>query len=201
MRFLYIHGFASSPQSRKAERFRGALSERGIRLDVPAMDRGDFERLTISGQLKVLEGAIRGETVCLIGSSMGGFLASLYGAAHPEVLKLVLLAPAFGFARRWQKNLGQPAPRFLDVFHHGDQKVRRVDYALIEDGLKFPPAPDFAQPALIFHGLHDDVAPIDCSRAFAASHPNVRLCELDSGHELLNVLDRIIDEAVPFLLE
>ena len=165
------------------------------------MDRGDFEHLTISGQLKVLEGAIRGETVCLIGSSMGGFLASLYAAAYPEVSRLVLLAPAFGFARRWQQNIGQPAPRHIDVYHHGDQRVRRVNYALIEDSLKFAPAPAFVHPAWIFHGLHDDVAPIECSRAFAASHPNVRLSELDSGHDLLDVLDRITDAAISFLLE
>jgi uncharacterized protein len=54
---------------------------------------------------------------------------------------------------------------------------------------------------LIFHGLHDDVAPIESSRVFAASHPNVRLVELDSGHELLDVLDGIVAEAIAFLLD
>jgi hypothetical protein len=31
------------------------------------MDQGDFEHLTISGQLNVLEDLIRGTPVCLIG--------------------------------------------------------------------------------------------------------------------------------------
>jgi dipeptidyl aminopeptidase/acylaminoacyl peptidase len=60
---------------------------------------------------------------------------------------------------------------------------------------------------LIFHGVHDDIVPIDYSRAFAASHPNVRLVELESDHELLSspgqnsdVLDRIVAEATDFLL-
>ena len=49
--------------------------------------------------------------------------------------------------------------------------------------------PDFTQPALIFHGAHDDVVPAGFSREFAASHPNARLEILNSGHELTNVLD------------
>jgi|SRR5579863_2225821 len=201
MRFVYIHGFASSPQSRKAMAFQSALAARGVLLDIPAMDQGDFAHLTISAQLSLLERTIHEMPACLIGSSMGGFLAALYAAAHPEASRLVLLAPAFGFAPRWRKKIGVPSPADFEVFHYGDKVLRRVNYGLIEDALTFPPTPDFAQPALIFHGINDDVVPVDNSRAFAASHPNARLVELDSDHELLNVLDRIAGEAVPFLLE
>lgn len=201
MRFLYVHGFASSPQSKKAEKFRAALAERGVPVDVPAMDQGDFEHLTISGQLQVLENAAAGERVGLIGSSMGGYLASLYAARHPEAARLVLLAPAFGFARRWDAKIGEPKPAAFEVFHYGDNRMRRVHYGLIEDALRFPSAPDFAQPALIFHGIRDEVVPIEHSRNFAVRHPNARLTELDSDHELLNVLDRVVGESLPFLLE
>jgi uncharacterized protein len=200
MQFLYIHGFASSPQSRKAAKFRSALAGRGIQAEIPAMDRGDFEHLTISGQLNLLEDTIDGKPVCLIGSSMGGFLAALYASMHPEVSRLVLLAPAFGFARRSDRKMGEPKPAAFEVFHYGDNCLRRVHYGLIEDALRFPDAPDFVQPALIVHGVHDDVVPIGYSRDFAARHPSVRLVELDSDHELLNVLDRITVEAIPFLV-
>jgi len=44
------------------------------------------------------------------------------------------------------------------------------------------------------------VVPIEYSRDFAAAHANVRLTELNSDHELLNVLDQVVGEAVPFLL-
>jgi len=200
-RFVYIHGFASSPHSRKASAFRDALEMRGMSVDVPAMDQGDFEHLTISGQLRLLDDAIRGESVRLIGSSMGGYLAALYAAAHPEVERLVLLAPAFGFARRWDQKIGSPKPAHFEVFHYGEQRMRRVHYGLIEDALRFAEAPDFVQPAAIFHGVRDDVVPVGYSRAFAAVHTNTRLTELDSDHELLNVLDRIVDDAMPFLLD
>src|SRR5579859_7208445 len=101
MTFLYCHGFASSPQSRKAQAFHSALSSRGINLLIPALDGGDFEHLTISSQLEIMEDTLKGAPARLIGSSMGGYLAALYAATHPEVDRLVLMAPAFGFSPRW----------------------------------------------------------------------------------------------------
>ena len=53
-----------------------------------------------------MERAAAGDPISLIGSSMGGYLAALYAARHPEVARAVLLAPAFGFARRWAERLG-----------------------------------------------------------------------------------------------
>lgn len=200
-RFVYIHGFASSPQSRKARSFRDALSARGVHVDVPAMDGGDFGHLTIPGQLRILEETIRGEAVHLIGSSMGGYLAALYAASHAEVDRMVLMAPAFGFAERWDRRIGEPKPADMEVFHYGEGRMRRVHYGLIEDAMQYPAAPDFVQPARIFHGIHDDVVPVEDSRDFASTHANAWLTELDSDHELLDVLDRVVDEAVPFLLE
>jgi pimeloyl-ACP methyl ester carboxylesterase len=205
MRFVYLHGFASGPQSRKAQAFRNTLGHSGIEVDVPDLAEGDFEHLTISRQLLVVEKLISGEPARLIGSSMGGYLATLYAAAHPEIDRLVLLAPAFGFTARWEQLMG---PEKLlawkqtgqtEVFHYGDNALRPLRYDLYQDALKYPAEPDFDQPALIFHGLNDTVVPIGLSRQFASSHPNTQLTELDSDHELLNVLRYITDTAVPFL--
>jgi pimeloyl-ACP methyl ester carboxylesterase len=206
MRFLYIHGFASGPRSRKAQTFRKALAARDIDLEVPELDEGDFEHLTISGQLAVIADTLRGEPARLVGSSMGGYLAALYAAAHPEVSRLVLLAPAFSFAPRWREKLGRELaqsapPEYLEVFHYASNAMRRVHYRLIDDALRYPATPDFVQPARIFHGVHDDVVPVDYSRQFSLLHPNAELTELDSDHELLDVLDRIAGDAVPFLTE
>ncbi|HWF11857.1 MAG TPA: YqiA/YcfP family alpha/beta fold hydrolase [Bryobacteraceae bacterium] len=202
---VYVHGFASSPKSAKAEAFRKALDARGIPIEIPAMDGGDFEHLTISGQLAILEQTIRSKPVDIVGSSMGGLVASLYAAAHPEVNRLVLLAPAFEFAARWRDkvratNPGEPGPCGFTVFHYGEGRIRRVHAGLIEDALRYSGTPDFKQPALIFHGEHDETVPVECSREFAAAHTNTRLVELDSDHELLSVLDRIVAEAMPFLM-
>jgi pimeloyl-ACP methyl ester carboxylesterase len=207
MRFLYLHGFASGPQSRKAREFQGALaaSPGFPALEIPQLDEGNFEGLTISGQLDVMERTLRGEAACLIGSSLGGYLAALYASRHPEINRLVLLAPAFGFSSRWneltgtEKMLSWRETGWLEVFHYAAGVPRRVHYGLYEDANRFPPEPDFTQPALIFHGLGDDVVPVECSRRFVASHANVKLLEVDSDHELTNVLGEITATSVPFL--
>ena len=199
MRTIYLHGFASGPASKKASFF----CDRTHTLEIPDLAAGDFEHLTITGQLKVIEELAAGEPVSMMGSSLGGYLAALYASRHAEVARVVLMAPAFGFARRWSETPEAADWRktgFLDVYHYGEKRQRRLSYGLIEDGLRYPEFPDFRQPALIFHGTHDDVVPAELSAEFAASHPNARLRLLDSDHELLNVLEAIWQEAGPFLL-
>ena len=98
-RILYLHGFASSPASSKARFFAERMRAAGALIDIPDLAAGDFEHLTISGQLRVIERAAAGDPVALMGSSLGGYLAALYAARHPEVSRVVLLAPAFGFAQ------------------------------------------------------------------------------------------------------
>jgi len=206
MRFVYCHGFASGPQSRKAQAFREALATRGMSLEIPCLDGGDFEHLTISGQLRTIHESLEDAPCRLIGSSMGGYLAALYAAAHPEVERLVLLAPAFGFGSRWRKMQGPEVisrwrdTGWLEVFHYGARDQRRVHYGLLEDAANFPGFPDLRPPVLIFHGTDDPVVPVSFSREFVASHLSARLREMDSDHELLNVLDLITSEALPFLL-
>ena len=95
MRILYLHGFASGPTSQKARFFRDRFAEKGITLEIPELDGGDFEHLTIGRQLLIIENLAAGGPVSLIGSSMGGYLAALYASLHPETLKLVMMAPAF----------------------------------------------------------------------------------------------------------
>jgi pimeloyl-ACP methyl ester carboxylesterase len=205
-RILYLHGFASSPLSGKARFFAGRLSAAGAQVDIPDLAAGDFEHLTISGQLRVIERAAAGDPVALIGSSMGAYLAALYAARHPEVCRLVLLAPAFGFARRWPERMGAAAVAAwratggVEVFHYGENRQRRLSCALLEDGSAYEDYPDFRQPALIFHGAQDDVVPVRYSEEFAATRPNTRLEILDSGHQLLNVLEYMAPIVTGFLL-
>lgn len=204
MRVVYLHGFASSPGSRKARLFIEKLGAAGV--SVEALDLTDFRHLTITGQLETVDRAVEGEPVTLIGSSMGGYLAALYAASHAEVERLVLLAPAFDFFHLWSNELG---PRKLEewrkngsisVFHYGMGKHAPLEYHLMEDAKGYPPFPDFGQPCLILHGLEDAVVPFEKSAEFAATHPNVTLVALDTGHEMTDVLDEIWKSASTFLL-
>jgi pimeloyl-ACP methyl ester carboxylesterase len=204
-RFVYLHGFASSPSSRKARFFAERFRELGIGLEVPDLAEGDFRNLTLTAQLRVIERATRHEPVSLIGSSMGGYLAALYAARHPEVRKVVLMAPAFSFAARWPETLGEQTmerwkrTKTLRVFHYSEGREVELGYQLIEDAQQYEAYPEFTQPALIFQGTHDTVVPPMYAETFAAQHPNARLQLLDSDHDLVNVLDEMWRETEKFL--
>ena len=206
-RIVYLHGFASGPQSSKARYFRTLLEAAGALVDIPDLADGNFEGLTIAGQLAVIDRVVASEPVSLIGSSLGGYLAALYAARHPNVQRAVLLAPAFGFAQRWPERLGAAEitawrhKGTMSVYHYAEQRNRLLGYQLLADGERFEAYPDFTQPALIFHGRHDDTVPARYSEEFAATHPNATLEVLDSGHELHNVLDYMGRRVLAFLSE
>ncbi len=203
-RVVYLHGFASSPGSTKARLFRDRLESRGVEVQVPALDGGDFASLTITRQLAIVERAVAGRPAALIGSSMGGYLAALYAARHAEVERVVLMAPAFDFAARWRERLGDAAMAdwknngFLAVDHYGTGRVERVGYALYEEALGYEAYPQLAQPALVFHGLRDEVVPASLSEEFQR-RTGARLTLVDSGHELTDVVESIWRETAAFL--
>jgi pimeloyl-ACP methyl ester carboxylesterase len=207
MRILYLHGFASSPVSRKASFFKDQLSRHGISLSVPDLAGGDFRNLTISRQLESIEREVGTDPVLLIGSSLGGYLAALYAARHPEVRRVILLAPAFHFREHWVEIMG--TDRFAEwretgetmVYHYGENREVPLGFQLMEDAEKYEPCPDFSQPGLIFHGTADTVVPIKYSEDFAARHPNVELVTLQSGHEMTDVLGNIWAKAWPYLAQ
>ncbi len=204
-RVIYLHGFASGPGSQKAQLFLRRFAERGVPLEVPDLAAGDFEHLTVSGQLAVIESVARGEAVSLMGSSLGGYLAALYAARHPEVARLVLMAPAFGFGRRFLESIAPAeAERWREtgsraVFNYAARREERLWWRLIEDALQFEEFPPAPQPALLFHGRQDAQVPWQLSREFARLHPNASLELFDDGHELLDSVDRIWDAASAFL--
>ena len=206
MNLIYLHGFASGPQSNKAQFFRRRFEEIGVEMRIADLCEGNFQRLTMGGQLRVIEKVAEGDDVRLIGSSMGGYLAALYAARRPEVRKLVLLAPAFGFARRWPLRLGEEAVAewrrtgWLPVYNYAERADSRVHYDLLEAAEQYEDYPVVTQPTLIFHGRDDDVVPCQYSEEFAAQRPSARLRVMDSGHELLNVLEEMWAEASRFLI-
>ena len=206
-RIVYLHGFASGPQSSKARYFRNLLECAGASVSIPDLAEGDFEHITITSQLAVIDRVVDGQPAALIGSSLGGYLAALYAARHANVTKVVLLAPAFGFAQRWPERLG-PAELeawrhtgAINVFHYAENRNRKLGYQLLADGERFEANPDFTQPALIFHGVDDDAVPARYSQEFAANHRNAALEVLDAGHDLLNVLDYIAPKILRFLVD
>jgi uncharacterized protein len=196
---VYLHGFASSPQSRKARFLAERCTERGIRFIAPDLAEGDFFHLTISGQLEVVRkvaAAARGR-LAVVGSSLGGYLASLYAAENRQIEDLILLAPAFGFHDLWRERLGDEELEQwrrsgkLSVFHYGLGAQADLSYDFFKDSEKYPAYPNSQTPTLIFHGTKDELVPLANSIRFVEQHAEARLIPLNSGHELTDVLGDI----------
>jgi len=205
---IYLHGFASSPASRKAQFFGEKFAARGVPFLAPRLDRGNFTEMTVTSQVDLVGDVLRqiAEPVTMFGSSLGGYVATLVAARMPEAVeRLVLLAPAFRLFERWCEQLPDGALEkwrnegHVTVYHYGDKQDRPIGYGFIEDAQRYEAFADFRQPALIFHGSQDPVVPMEYSETFVAGHPNARLVKLASGHELTDVLEDIWHATEDFL--
>lgn len=197
--FIYLHGFASSPNSAKARDISDRFAQIKTKLKIPDLNAGDFSHLTMTRQITqvVAEFPHNSAPVTLIGSSLGGLTAAHLGQKYPQVQRLVLLAPAFGFLSHWLPKLGDEQvqrwqqEKYLKVYHYGEGRELPLSYNFVTDATYYPE--NLLQrpiPTLILHGTKDEVIPIAASREFA-SRPWVNLVELDSDHSLGNVMEEI----------
>jgi pimeloyl-ACP methyl ester carboxylesterase len=165
--------------------------------------------MTIASMLAIVDEVLdRGPTV-LFGSSLGGYLAALAAARRPDrVPGLVLMAPAFDFATRWEASTG---PRTmaawrrrgaLPVYHYAFKREVPLSIALIDEAGRFEAEPDPECPALVLHGRRDEAVPLAIGEAFVARRPDRRrLVVYDAGHELTEVLEPMWSETTAFLRE
>jgi pimeloyl-ACP methyl ester carboxylesterase len=209
-RYVHLHGFASSPLSRKgvflSERFKRA----GVELELPDLNRPSFATLTYSDALSAINGEdgprANGETrIRLSGSSMGGYLAARWAERHPDrVDRLVLLCPGFDMMNRWKTILGREVLEQWEregtlELPDAEGRMVPVHFGLVEDMRKQPPWPEVPCPTLILHGLKDEIVPIESSRRYARELPGkVKLVELEDDHTLAASMERIAEEITRF---
>ncbi len=207
--YIYLHGFASSPQSNKAQYLSDrAEEEMGIKLNILDLNRGDFTNLTLTRQIQQTVAAFshKDTPITLIGSSFGGLTAAWVAGQYTQVKSLVLLAPAFGFPTSWLSRLGTAQVKqwqesnYLSVYHYGEDRYLPLNYQFVIDASSYDESKlNRNLPTLILHGKHDDVVPIEVSRNYASRHPQTQLIELDSDHGLNDVKDLIWQEIKAFI--
>ena len=192
---IYLHGFASSANGRKAQYLRPLLSDRS---DVTfhaiefSPTPADFEYLTITGMINRLRQYILDRElsdVCLIGSSMGGLVGLNYAHRYGSVAHLLLLSPALTYlsGERVGLSLAQwQVDGVGEMFHYGFNRLVPLRYDLEIDGRFYqttPPPPP--APITIIHGTQDEVVPIAASRDYARAYPDqVLLIEVTAGHDI-----------------
>jgi uncharacterized protein len=213
MHCIYLHGFASGPRSEKAMFFASRLRNIGYTVHVPDLNEPDFADFTLTRQIETGRDIARRlgpqASIILLGSSMGGLAATILSQQLANVRATILFAPGFGINKRfhiipgeetldaWRRN------GYHEVFHDVYQMSAPLKYSFIADfenyqtdGLRT------LVPTLLFHGLSDEVIPIQESRKFARENSEfVEYYEFDSDHNLLNVQDDMWRFADRFLVQ
>lgn len=209
MNYAYLHGFASSSQSKKGRALADRLADRGVDLKVPDLNRPSFNELTYTGMLRgidELDEAADDEPWCMIGSSVGGYIAARWTELNPDrVDRLLLLCPGFNMPGRWADILGEPG---LDewreegtfLFFDAEDSLQPVHWELYREARDEHPAyPEAQVPTRIIHGRNDEIVLLEGSRHYADTYEDrVELVELDDDHKLYDSLNRIHREALDF---
>lgn len=200
---VYLHGFASSPASSKAQRFARELGARSVGFSCPDLNQPAFETLTVTrmlGQARTAIAAAPAAPVALVGSSLGAFVA-VHAAAHDttgRVDRLILLAPALDFGGNRLRQLGDSGidewrrAGSLRVFHYALGEPRDVGFALYTDAAQYDAlAVELNLPVLAVQGTRDASVDPDTVRRWAAGRPGVDLRLVDDEHQLAASMDDI----------
>ncbi len=199
-RFIWLHGFASGPQSRKGLYLRDRLEERGVHLVIPDLNLPAFFDLTVTRMLSKVDELAQGEgMVVLFGSSLGGFTAATWAATRRDrTAALVLLAPAFGLGERWSAGMKPEdlarwrKEKSFEFEHYATNRKERLGIAFLDDALQHQPFPLPQAPTLVLQGSRDEVVEPQLAREFTAlMQGRARLVELDDGHDLASDLPRL----------
>jgi len=192
MRVTFAHGLWSGVNSGKAAWMR----EQGW--DVVAVDMRKYgwdQAHQTQALLDVIDE--EGPFDLLIGSSFGGLATANAAAQRPELdLRLVLLAPAFGYGDLISATLGSEAMaawKATDMHSFtppgwDEPVVLPWSFADISSKMGWPELP---HPTAILHGTQDDVVPIAHSERAVANHPHVTLHPVNDGHRLHDSLEHL----------
>jgi pimeloyl-ACP methyl ester carboxylesterase len=211
---VYLHGFASSPDSSKAAFFAERFAEHGVTFLCPDLNQPAFSTLTVTRMLQQLDreiSTVPPTDVVLIGSSLGGFVAVEAGARQPgnpphPISRLILLAPAVELEwDRWSEVRpggieGWRKTGHIEVFHYAIDRTERLGFKFYEDAERYHPATRrLSLPMLIFQGRQDESVDPALVERFSRRQSRATLHMLDDTHQLKNSLDYIWGETERFL--
>jgi pimeloyl-ACP methyl ester carboxylesterase len=188
---VYLHGFADGPNDLKGRYCRTWAESRGIDFHGPDLNLPAFESLTISAQVEAVETILKHleSPAVLVGSSLGGLVAVAAAHHRAPVDTLILLAPAFGFARRRLESdlwAGYRLRGNLPVWHSATKSWLRLGPQLLVDLAAWAQENTWRveMPTFVLHGRRDEIVPVEESEEFVCRQPNARLLILDDAHEL-----------------
>lgn len=210
-RWLYLHGFASGPDSTKGLAVARHYAAKGLHVERLNLRVPSMEGLLLSAMLDTVRTALGGpeERAVLFGSSLGGLVAARTAEQDARVSALVLLAPAFHVVKQLHRRMGDAAwahwqrAGWIETDDYAEKRKVRIHSGFIPDAEAIDSRtggwPGVRVPTLIIHGRADDTCDVRFSREWARGKRHVQLVEVDDGHELTASLPRILSEADAFL--
>jgi hypothetical protein len=203
---IYLHGFASSSNNSKGLTLLGKSKEIA-EIKFRSFDfnptPADFSNMTVTGMISRLRQFILDHalTDCfLVGSSLGALVALHYTKYFDNIKQLLLLAPALRFSIRSGADSGETKNQKSNpVFHYGFNMEIPLFSTFYQDGQGYRELVKPSVPTVIIHGKQDEVIPIDESRSYASSYPElVTLIEVDSNHRLGDQIEMIWQQILQF---
>lgn len=210
-RWLYLHGFASGPESKKGVEVARHYASQGIHVERLNLRVPSLEQLLLSAGLETVRKALGGpeDRAVIFGSSLGGLTAARMAEQDARVCALVLLAPAFRVVEQLRRRIGDAGwahwnrAGFIETDDFVEKRKVRIHSGFIPDAeavdAKTGGWPDVRVPTLIIHGRADDTCDIRYTRHWAEGRRHVRVVEVDDGHELTESLPTILSETESFL--
>jgi uncharacterized protein len=212
---VYLHGFASSPRSSKAQFFAARAEAAGFRVSVPDLNLPDFHSLTVTRMLERVDATLDelGDVpVTLVGSSLGAFVAVLAASRRSRdsraaaIDRLVLLAPALDLVPSLEAELGIEALADWerrdrrDVYHYAEGQPRTLGWGFMADARQYDAfGVQLDRPVLIYQGTRDEIVKPASVQRWAASRAGVTLRLVDDGHQLLLHMDQLWDDVARFV--
>src|SRR5437868_3935641 len=125
---LYLHGFASSPNSQKIHSLRALLAPLGVELNTPDLNVPSFEKLDFDAMVerslrsaaarRRLQGGAKAPhsegCTAIVGSSLGSLVA-LEVVRRGFRVPMVLIAPGLGIRDQWVAKLPPGDP--IEIFN------------------------------------------------------------------------------------
>ena len=100
----------------------------------------------------------------------------------------------------WRYHIPGAFPEGHPITDYTTGQPARIDFGFFEDVARIDRGwPAIACPTLLLHGRRDETVSIESSRELAKQSSQVRLIELDDGHELVASIPTLLAETEAFL--
>ena len=211
---IFSHGYGGN--YRVGAQYAQALAEKGYvvycfdfcggspgsRSDGSTLEMSVFtEQADLEAVIRMMQGLafVDSSNLFLMGTSQGGAVSALAGAAHEEEIRgMVLLYPAFVLADEANR-LFRSVDEIPDTYHFMWMDVGRayfeplIGYDIYED------IGNYGRDVLLIHGDADSIVPLSYSERALEVYPSAELKVIDGGGHGFSGADA--EEAIDYMLD